>query len=707
MRDVKLSRSAARGSIAGVALTALLALPAQAQQQTPPPRPDDMLGDIIVTAEKREESLQKVPISITAMTGETLLETGISNVEDLQFFVPGVSVTNDAQAIINIRGIGTSSFGIATDPSTTVHYDGVYIPRPTTSYQDMFDVERVEVLRGPQGMLFGRNSAGGTFNIVSKMPTKDFSGTLGVRLGNYNKRTFSGTVAGPVGEKARMRVTLVRNRRDGLYRDVVTGKRYQNEDNLAGRVTLAIDASERLEIIVRADATRDRETGYPGVRDFYPPEFAAAGAIIPTGRDDIALDKEQRYDIDAWGFSSTVRWDAGPVTLKSITAVRKSDVARSTDIDSTSLFLRDIEVVERSRMFSQELQLLNNGEGAANWIVGAFYMNEKGRDQISILQPRRALVVPETNTTNALAFFGQLNYEIVDRLRLTGGLRYSYERKNFAFRRLVNSILDASGEPDADWTAWTPKFGIDYEFSDNAMIYASATRGFKSGGFQLGDSQPFLPEYLWSYETGLKATLFDRRLRANMSAFYYDYTDLQVVQYINGVANTSNAGQATIKGFEAEFAARPAHNFTLNSTIAYLDARYDVYFDRTGSLAGKRLPNAPEWNFTLGGDYKIALGNSGHLILRADAAWRSRVFFRANNNPNFQGERTTLINSRLAWRSPSESWELALYGRNLTNQRYVTYKTAAVNLAIDADVNQPKATYGEPRQYGVELRYSF
>jgi len=706
--NVNRPASRGRGSIAGMALAAALAaIPAEAQQTQPPPRAGDMLGDIIVTAEKREESLQKVPISVTALTGESLAATGISNVEDLQFFVPGVSITNDAQAIINIRGIGTSSFGIATDPSTTVHYDGVYIPRPTTSYQDMFDVERIEVLRGPQGVLFGRNSAGGTFNIISKMPTSDLSGTLGVRLGNYNKRTFSGTVAGPVGDKAGVRVTLVRNLRDGLYRDTVMGKRYQNEDNLAGRVTLAIDPGDSLEIILRADATQDRETGYPGVRDFYPAEFAAAGATIPTPPDEIALDEAQRYDIDAWGLSSTVRWDSGPVTLKSITALRKSNVVRSTDIDSTDLFLRHIRVFERSRMITQELQLLNNGDGAANWIAGAFYMNEKGSDQISILQPGLARVVPESNVTNALAFFGQVNYEIVDRLRITGGLRYSYERKDFAFSRFLNSALDASDRTKASWTAWTPKFGIDYEFSDDSMIYASATRGFKSGGFQLGDSQPFLPEYLWSYEAGLKTTLLDRRLRANMSAFYYDYTDLQVVQYINGVANTSNAGQATIKGVEAEFVARPAPNLTLNSTVAYLDARYDVYFDRSGSLAGKTLPNSPKWNVTLGGDYKIAVGGKGHLTLRGDVAWRSRVFFRANNNPLFQGERSTLVNSRIAWRPASEGWELALYGRNLTNERYVTYKTAAVNAAGSTDLTQPKATYGEPRQYGVELRYFF
>lgn len=195
-----------------LAATALFAAPALAQQEAPA---GQGLDEIVVTAEKREENLQNVPIAVTAMTGDTLTATGISNVEDLQFFVPGVSITNDSMAIINIRGIGTSAFGVATDPSTTVHYDGVYIARPTTSYQDMFDVERIEVLRGPQGVLFGRNSAGGTLNIISKMPSRELTGTLGVTIGNYDKRTFSGTVSGPLSESTRARLTLVKNDRPG------------------------------------------------------------------------------------------------------------------------------------------------------------------------------------------------------------------------------------------------------------------------------------------------------------------------------------------------------------------------------------------------------------------------------------------------------------------------------------------------------------
>lgn len=666
---------------------------------------DDVVEEIVVTAEKREESLQSVPVSITAMTGDTLIKTGITNVEDLQFFVPGVSVTNDSMAIVNIRGIGTSAFGVATDPSTTVHYDGVYISRPTTGYQDMFDVERVEVLRGPQGVLFGRNSAGGTLNIISKMPTADLSGTLGVTIGNYDRRTFSGTIAGPLTDTVGARLTLVKNNRDGIYKDAVTGRRYQNKDNLAARFTLAFDPSDDLQIVLRADGSRTRETGFPAVRDSYPPEFALAGATIPNRRDEIALDTIPRFDIDAGGVSSTISYDAGPVNFRSITAYRSSDVRQLLDVDATNLFLRNIVFTEKSNTFTQEFQLLSDNDSALRWILGAFYLNEKGKDEIQILEPGRAIVIPETNTTNAYAVFGQATYEFIERLRLTAGLRYSYEKKDFAFKVFFNGAEVDGAQPKDSWKAWTPKVGVDFDITEDVMAYATATRGFKSGGFQLGDGRSFLPEYIWSYEAGLKSMLFDRRLRANVSAFYYDYTNLQVVEYINGIATTTNAGKATIKGLELELMARPSQRLSLTSTLAYLDARYDVYFDQQTSLAGNRLPNAPRWNLTFGAEYRAPIGSTGDLVLRTDVAYREAVFFKPNNSPTYASENTTLLNGRIAWQPVNNKWELAIYGRNLTNERYASYKAVGTDPTGVSNPAYPLTVFGEPRQYGIQLRY--
>lgn len=661
----------------------------------------------MVTAQKRESNLQDTPISITAMTGETLQAIGVSNIEDFQIFTPGVTITNDSMAIVNIRGIGTSAFGVATDPSSTVHYDGVYIPRPTTGYQDMFDVERVELLRGPQGVLFGRNSAGGTLNITSKAPSDEFELRTGLTIGNLNRRSFGGAVSGPVTQRTRGRLTVLTSDRDGVYDDPATGADYQDLNSRAVRGSLAINVTEAFELTLRADYNRDRETGYPAVRLSYPPEFAVAGATIPRGERQLALDTMPRNDVDNGGASVTAVYTGEPITLKSISAYRASDVEQVLDVDATDLFLRDIVFEEESKSFTQEFQITNNDPERLEWIAGAFYLNERGEDQIQILEPGRALAIPEENVTDAYALYGQATYSLGERHRVTAGLRYSYEVKDFQYRILLDGPEVDAAAAEESWDAWTPRLGIQHDINDDVMVYASATRGFKSGGFQLGDGKPFLPEYLWSYEAGLKALLLDQRLRANVGVFYYDYTDLQVVEYINGVATTTNAGKATLQGGELEMTALVTDNFDLIGTVAYLDAEYDRYFDQGVDLAGRTLPNAPKWNLTLASEYRVELDGGSMIKLRADVAQRDEIFFKANNLPQFSADSYVLVNARVAFTTPGEAWEVALYGRNLTDERYATYKTVGTDTTGVSNPNLPLAVFGEPRQYGLQVVWSF
>lgn len=682
--------------------------PSLAAAQTPQPGArEGTLEEIVVTAQKRETNLQDTPVSVTAMSGEMLKAIGVSTIEDFQIFTPGVTITNDSMAIVNIRGIGTSAFGVATDPSSTVHYDGVYIPRPTTGYQDMFDVERVELLRGPQGVLFGRNSAGGTLNIISKAPASEFEAITGVTLGNFNRRSFSGTVSGPLSQSARARLTVLTSDRDGIYDDPRSGADYQDLNSRAVRASVALDVTDALELTLRADYNRDRETGYPAVRLSYPPEFALAGATIPRGERQLALNTMPKNDVDNGGASATLVYTAAPVTLKSITAYRSSEVEQVLDVDATDLFLRDIVFEEESNSFTQEFQLTNNDPQRLEWILGAFYLNERGSDQIQILEPGRALAIPEENVTDAYALYGQATYSLTDRTRLTTGLRYSYETKDFEYRILLDGPEVAADAVEESWDAWTPKVGVQYDISDDVMVYASATRGFKSGGFQLGDGKPFLPEYLWSYEAGLKSMLLDQRVRANVGVFYYDYTDLQVVEYINGVATTTNAGKATLQGGELEVTARATDNFDLVGTVAYLDATYDRFFDQGVDLAGRTLPNAPKWNLTLASEYRVELDGGGVITLRGDVAQRDRIYFKANNLPQFSNGSYVLVNARAALTTAGDVWEIALYGRNLTDKRYATYKTVGTDTTGVSNPDLPLAVFGEPRQYGLQVVRNF
>lgn len=666
-----------------------------------------LFDQIVVTAEKRESDIQDTPLSVSALSGEVMANIGIRTIEDFQFFVPGITVTNDSMAIVNIRGIGTSAFGVATDPSVTVYVDGIYQPRPTTGYQDMFDIERVELLRGPQGVLFGRNSTGGTLNIVSKAPSDEFEGVLGVTFGNFDKRTFSGTVSGPLSDKVRGRLTLLRNKRDGIYTDVVTGDEYQDQDTIAGRASLAYDVTDNFELVLRGDFNIERETGFPAIRAMYAQDIVDAGATIPTGDREVAFDTMPVSNTDVWGLSATGTWTGESLGLKSYTAYRESDVTQTIDADGTDLFIFDIGFRENSKSFSQELQLYNVDPGRLEWIAGVFFLNEDGVGGIDLLFQNPQIIIPESNVTNAYAAFGQGTLHVTDRLRATAGIRYSYEKKKYNFSTFVNDMEVDSGSPTADFDAWTPRFSLDFDVSDNVLAYASATRGFKSGGFQLGDAGAFDPEFLWSYEAGVKSTLFNQRLRANLGVFYYDYTNLQVVEFVGGVATTSNAGQATVKGVEAEFVARVADNLDLNATVAYLDAKYDIFFEGGEDFSGNRLANAPDWSYSLGAQYSVDLGNVGEILLRGDFAWRDTVDFKRNNLPQFRSDTYSLLNARVSYISPNELWELSVYGTNLTDNRYATYITVGRNAAGAADLSVPVTVLGEPRQYGVQLRRNF
>ncbi len=683
-----------------------------AEPGSPPGTPGLGIEEVIVTAEKREAALQDVPLSITVMTGEDIVNKGISTIEEFSLFVPGLSLINDSMAIVYIRGIGTSAFGVATDPSTTVHYDGVYIPRPTTTYQDMFDIERIEVLRGPQGVLFGRNSTGGTLNIISKRPSDELEGALGFTYGNLDKTIFTGTVSGPIaGDKVGARISFLKNDRDGRFKNI-DGRQFQDQNNVAFRGSLVFNPNEDIEFIIRGDYYREREGSFPTVPLNLGQDLIDAGAtVVADITRQSALDADIFQDLDNYGISGTLTWDFGDLRFKSISAFRHSEYGVLIDVDSTDLFLRNVGFAEDSKSVSQELQLTTIGSQRLQWIFGLYYLHENGSDQLDIQEPARMLAIPETNKTNAYAVFGQAWYDITERLRATVGLRYSYEKKNFAFDVLAFGNNVAMAAASADWDALTPRFALDYAVNEDVMVYATATRGFKSGGFQLGDGKPFDPEFLWAYEVGTKATLLDRRLQANLGGFFYNFTDLQVVQFVNGIATTNNAGKARIKGFELEFLARPAVGWDVNVSIAFLDAQYLRFTEIVGGVEvdrrGNRLPSTPKWKASVGVQYQFVLDRLGYLTIRGDWAWQDSEFFKTSNDPLFAQGAFSILNARLAFETEDGLWEAALFARNITDKDFFTYKTTGVNAAGVSDSSRVIGVFGEPRLYGFQVKRSF
>lgn len=691
----------------GATVALFFALSAHAQDDAD----NYVIDEVLVTAEKRDSSLQDTPLSVSVLSGDELDAIGISTVEELQFFVPGVTITNDAMAIVNIRGIGTSAFGVGADPSSTVHIDGVYIPRPTTGYQDMFDIERVELLRGPQGVLFGRNSSGGTLNIISKSASEELEGAIEVAVGNLNKRKISGTLSGALSDRTRARATLLYNERDGRYSDPVFGREYQDQNTIAGRFALEFDASDNLDVVLRADFNNEDEAGYPTVQNVITADLLGAGATLTNGKDELALDGNPIQKIDTLGASATLTWDLGEMSFKSTSAFRSSDVEILIDVDSTDLFLRNVGVQEYSDSFSQEFLLSSTGDERLRWTAGLFYFTEDGDDNLDLFFGPTTIVIPGTNKTDAWALFGQASYDFNDRLTGTFGLRYSSEEKDYGTTTFVNGTNVGSATPSDDWDDFTPRFSLDYAVNEDVMLYASASRGFKSGGFQVGESNSFDPEYLWSYEAGVKSVVMDQRLRANFGVFFYDFTDLQVITFVNGIGQTDNAGKATLQGFEAEFLARPSDGLDLSLNIAYLDATYDRFTQAIGGvevdLAGNTLPNTPEWTFSAGAQYSHPVSNAANLTFRGDFGWRDEVNFKSDNAPRFQTDSYGLLNVRIGYENLDQGWQLSLYGTNLTDEDFATYKTDGQDATGSSSANNPLTVFGEPRQYGVSFRYDF
>ena len=551
------------------------------------------LGDIVVTAQKRSESLQRVPLAVTAISGDSLTSSNTNNTADLQLKTPGlVLTTNGPFGQPYIRGIGTDILGAGSDPSVAVNIDGVYLTRPTAAIQDFYDVDRVEVVKGPQGTLYGRNATGGAINIISAEPQTDFGAGADVTVGNYSRIRATGYLNVPTSDDTALRLSGIRASRDGYTKLITASGERRNgsqadEDTFGGRAQFLAKPAPGLKILLAADYLRENDSQFLNNRP--NPDFASVapalglGAIVPPSVRRSTADREQYALVKDWGLRSTITYELGAIDLKSISSYRYNSYDAQYDIDGTNLnFAWDTEGAE-SRTFTQELQA-SQSVGRFRWIVGAYYLHERatsyydvrfGGDSepvfhVGLTSPEQNLsiaVANARNTTDALAVFGQANYDVTDALTLTVGGRYSTEKKDFA----LNDELAGSTLKDAHrWSAFTPKFGIEYRLSSNGLLYASVTKGFKSGGYNAdGVGERFNPETIWSYEAGAKITSLDGRLRTNLSAFYYDYTDLQarIRDPLGTNAIVANVGSAKLYGAELDVQARPTSALLLISTV--------------------------------------------------------------------------------------------------------------------------------------------
>jgi iron complex outermembrane recepter protein len=663
--------------------------------------------------------IQSTPVAITVLPARTLEQMGVRTVEGLGAMVPSVTLSpHTAGAQVTIRGIGTNSTVVGADPSSTVHLDGVYLGRPAMLFADFLNVERVEVLRGPQGTLYGRNSVGGTINIVTRQPGNTLETSMRLGIGNYDSLRVEGAVSGPLVEnKVMASFAFLRSSREGFVRDLDhPDDSLGSEDTWAGRGQLRVVFTPRSELLLSADY---------GLFDGVPLTYAKPIAAKPNFRfDNVGSPWAVRTSHAASGRNVQQGASAklivplsATTTLTSLTAYRSSNHRFFIDADATELALQTSDVPDLQRQFSQELAVVRRTP-KLTWIGGAFFFEDDNEGQVEItVYPLQVQRRPFAQIgVNAGALFGQATYNVSRRTSLTGGVRYTKEQKDLdnsggAYRLGTPILADPASfynyVEQTTYDAWTPKGAIQVQLSGDTFAYVSATRGFKSGGFNPTAPRPgggFSPEFAWSYEGGVKHTAAGGRARINTAVFYNDYQDLQVQSFVGpGLLDIRNAGAATIKGTEIELSATVRHGLQLATQVAWLDAIYDRYLAAvpgaaTFDAAGNRLNNAPEWSGSGWAQYELATGRTGRASLRGDVSWQGRVFFTPLNDPIETQRAYRLVHLRAGFEPRGRRWEVAVYVRNLGNRQYIT---GTSNVALPAFTGRP----GEPRHWGTQFTF--
>jgi iron complex outermembrane receptor protein len=704
------------------------AAPAWAQEsQAPAEQAQDQ--DIVVTATRRATSLQNVPISISALTGETIQEAGIGRIEDFSTQLPNVYITPRElrTAGISIRGIAADLNNPGLDQSVGVYVDGVYMGRAATLNTSLFDLERIEVLRGPQGTLYGRNTIAGAMNIITRLPGEDRLDAE-ASYGNYDaiRANMAGSVTlSPGTAWASAGVSI--DRRDGYYLNTATDTRLDDADSLSGRVALRLKpGGGGIEIVLRADASRDRT--HSGAYDVLNNGAFTGAPFADADPNDriVAQDVNTSQDRDIWGVSAQIDAPVAGGTLTSITAYRTYEWHNIQDNDYSVLSLLATGIDEDQTQFSQEVRFVSPSGGRFDYVAGLYYFRQTldtlstvivGPDLGIYPTPEIAAISADV-TTDSYAAFGRASYAFTDQFTLSLGARYTIEDKSLVFSQTGDPFeVIAPTIPqrtiDRRDENFSPSATLEWRPAERILAYATVAAGFKSGGFNVfsvtaTDDAEYRPEKVVSYEIGIRTELLDRRIRLNAAFFYMDYTNLQQNQLITsggGIARyqTSNAAEAHSAGFEMDIAARLGSRLEATASYGYSNAEFDAYPDATPAGAdytGNRLAFAPRHSASAALEWSPDLTAGLRLYTRGEIAYRSRIYFGSDNR--FSDDGLALLNARIGIGPASGAWRATLWGRNLTDATY------AINQAAGAVVpDQTIQALGAPRTYGVELRFGF
>ncbi|WP_425464306.1 TonB-dependent receptor [Novosphingobium umbonatum] len=675
-------------------------------------------GDIVVTARRRNETLTSVPIAISAFSGDQLAAKGAGDITALADEVPNVTLepsrgTNSTLSAF-IRGVGQQDPVSGFEQGVGIYLDDVYLNRPQAAVLDIYDVERVEVLRGPQGTLYGRNTIGGAIKYVTKKIDDKLHLGLRGTYGNYDQADGIVTLSSPLTKDGLLRAsgTIARLTRGGFGRNVTTGLSNYNKDIWAGRGTLEVHG-DKIFARLTGDVTHDMSNPRGGHREITGQLTGAP--VLANVFDTAAGLNSPKQDVKAWGWSLFL--EARPsdeLTLRSITAFRKDDSASPIDFDATASQDVDVPAYYRNKQWSQELQVLYS-KGRFNGMAGFYYLNATALTQFDVrLFTTLAGLTAFTNAnirTDTMAGFVNMSYDITDQISLEAGGRYTWDKRNAQILRqnylgggspVFGGAGTAFGNPStnflgsASYNKFTPRVSVNWKPDSANTLYASYSQGFKGGGFDprgVGVNAPagvsqgqylsFRPEKVDSYELGLKTRLFDRKLALNLAAFRMDYTDVQipgsVACTVAGLPSfcgvVSNAGKARMQGVEAEARVKLGA-LSLNGSLGYIDAKYRQYItliagQPTDVAANRKVQNTPAWTGNASATYALPVP-SGSLDLTGGVSWKSTTYQFEVPNPYLDQPAYALLDASLVYRAPGGRWTLGVYGKNLADKRYKT-----------------------------------
>ncbi|MCB2060063.1 MAG: TonB-dependent receptor [Novosphingobium sp.] len=770
MAQAQRKRAGIKGILAAGTIFGALTTPSTAVAQALP-LVDDTDGAIIVTARKREERLQDVPIAVSAISNAAIDSRGWDAVTDVAQSAPNVSFTpgqggNSGGIAPFIRGVGENDFIITSDPAVGLYIDGVYVARTFGATTELLGIDRIEVLRGPQGSLFGKNTIGGAINVVSRMPDDTFGGEVDLRYGSYNTARGRALLSVPLGSNTALGLSVLGEFGEG-WQKIPSGKNLGNKNVIAARAIVNHDA-DGIDVTFTLDGLHRRQNSAAHSMIAFTPSFFGdlqngflePCCVVPDriGRTD-STPFLNRDDGDAINANLTVSIDVGAGTLKSITGYRWLDMifGRDGDASSTINYAGDIHD-ENARQFSQELQYTTSfAGGRGNLLVGGYFFRERSVDQTDLIVAPglyQALVdlgaFLETlgdaadpglvglaaaapfldfnidfynrQITTNYAAFGNLTYDLTDTLTVEVGGRYTYERKKFfqSAQRVEADLPLLFGTPSYElkdsWENFSPRASLSYKFNPDAMAYVSWSRGFRSGGFNgrptsVEEIGGFDPEKLTAWELGLKTQPADG-IVINVAAFRNQYQDQQLlistVSEASGllVVRTENAGKSRIQGLEFELAARVSSNFRLESSLGLLDAKYQRYVSVIAGVptdvSGRTPKQAPDITANLSLVYDAQIDPTTNTSFRLDTAYRSATYIDVENTELLKAPDHAIVNASVTFGFADGAYSLRFGADNIFDKR-----VPVAGYDARGSFGFVEAYYNEPRRLSVTAAAKF